>query len=45
MCFITNGDLVNNQRTMYNKIKDIENRQQQILKMLDKVISKLDKGE
>ena len=45
MCFITNGDIVQNQRTMYNKIKDIEFRQREILSVLNKVLSKLDKGE
>ena len=45
MCFITNGDLNNNLRTMYNKIKDIEIRQIKILEILSKVVSKLDKGE
>ena len=45
MCFITNGDIVQNQRTMYNKIKDIEFRQKEILSVLNKVLSRLDKGE
>lgn len=45
MCFITNGDLNNNLRIMYNKIKDIEIRQIKILEILSKVVSKLDKGE
>ena len=45
MCFITNGDLNNNLRIMYNKIKDIEFRQIRILEILSKVVSKLDKGE
>lgn len=45
MCFITNGDLNNNLRIMYNKIKDIETRQIIILDKLKDVLSKLDKGE
>ena len=45
MCFITNGDLNNNLRIMYNKIKDIEIRQIKILDILNKVLLKLDKGE
>ena len=45
MCFTTNGDLVQNQRIMYNKIKDIEIRQIIILDKLKEVLSKLDKGE
>lgn len=43
MCLITNGDLNNNLRIMYNKIKDIEIRQLQIIKMLNKILE--DKGE
>ena len=45
MCFITNGDLNNNLRIMYNKIKDIEIRQMKIIEILNKVLLKLDKGE
>lgn len=45
MCFITNGDLNNNLRIMYNKIKEIEIRQIKILEILSKVVSKFDKGE
>lgn len=45
MCFITNGDLNNNLRIMYNKIKDIEIRQIMILDKLKEVLSRLDKGE
>ena len=43
MCLITNGDLNNNLRIMYNKIKDIEIRQIKILETLSKVVSKLEK--
>lgn len=45
MCFITNGDLNDNLRIIYNKIKNIENRQIIIIDTLNKVLSKLDKGE
>ena len=45
MCFTTNGDIVQNQRIIYNKIKEIEFRQLEILSVLNKVLSKLDKGE
>ena len=45
MCFITNGDLNNNLRIMYNKIKDIEIRQMKVIEILNKVLLKLDKGE
>ena len=43
MCFITNGDLNNNLRIMYNKIKDIEIRQLKIVEMLNKILE--NKGE
>lgn len=35
MCFITNGDLVENQRTMYKKIKTILENQYTICVKLD----------
>ena len=50
MCFITNGDLVQNQRTMYNKIKEIEIKQSMIIAKLNEILDLLtnqhkDKGE
>lgn len=50
MCFITNGDLFQNQRTIYKKIEKIEIRQVKIISMLNNILNLLtqqqeDKGE
>ena len=41
MCFITNGDLNDNLRIIYNKIKNIENRQITIINTLNNILLKL----
>lgn len=50
MCFITNGDLVENQKIMYKKIKEIEIRQTTIINIIKDILNLLthqqeDKGE
>lgn len=50
MCFITNEDLVQNQKTIYKKIEKIEIRQVKIISLINNVLNLLtqqqeDKGE
>ena len=41
MCLITNGNLNDNLRIIYNKIKNIENRQITIINTLNNILLKL----
>lgn len=44
MCFITNGDLVQNQRTIYTRIKEIEIKQSIIIAKLNEILNLLTKS-